>query len=171
MPESGVSESPPPSGGEAKREKAAYRVAVHVLVRAGEAILLLQRANTGYADGMWTTPAGHVEFGETCREAASRELREEVGLEVPPSAIKLLLVQHKQDPVDGQERMDLFFEIVHVQGTPKNNEPDKCSGIGWFTPGDELKLVGYVRNAIDSILKGEVYAEYGWGTCVSTCGD
>jgi len=35
----------------------------------------------------WTIPAGHWEHGETAREAAARELREETGLEVEPNRL------------------------------------------------------------------------------------
>lgn len=51
-----------------------------VLVARGE-ILLVERGRPPQ-QGLWAVPGGKVEFGETMREAASREATEETGLEV-----------------------------------------------------------------------------------------
>lgn len=49
-----------------------------------EGRLLVARHADG---GRWGTPGGAIEFGETPAEAAVREAREELGLEVRPEAI------------------------------------------------------------------------------------
>jgi mutator protein MutT len=52
------------------------------------AILLTRRAAGLRAHaGQWALPGGRIDAGESAEEAALRELREEVGLELPPSAI------------------------------------------------------------------------------------
>lgn len=51
-----------------------------VIVFDGE-VLLIER-NHPPCEGMWVLPGGHVEQGETAREACLRETREEVGLAV-----------------------------------------------------------------------------------------
>jgi 8-oxo-dGTP pyrophosphatase MutT (NUDIX family) len=37
---------------------------VHAMIVVGEAVLLLRRAGTGRADGLWAPPGGHLEAGE-----------------------------------------------------------------------------------------------------------
>jgi len=49
--------------------------AAYVVLRRGDEVLMLLRANTGYMDGFWAVPAGHVEKGESVVEAAVREVR------------------------------------------------------------------------------------------------
>ncbi len=47
----------------------------------GDRVLLIRRAKAPNA-GKWSLPGGHQELGETVRETAAREVREETGLEV-----------------------------------------------------------------------------------------
>jgi NAD+ diphosphatase len=54
--------------------------AVIVQVTRGEEILLARGLN--FADGMYSTPAGFVEPGETLEEAVAREINEELGISV-----------------------------------------------------------------------------------------
>lgn len=43
-------------------------------------ILLVQRAPGATKPGLWSIPAGYVDYGEDVRQAAARELEEETGL-------------------------------------------------------------------------------------------
>jgi 8-oxo-dGTP diphosphatase len=54
---------------------------VGVVVRKGDAVLLIQRGNPPRR-GDWALPGGAVELGETLREAARREVHEECGIEI-----------------------------------------------------------------------------------------
>ncbi|MFQ5495788.1 MAG: NUDIX domain-containing protein [Phycisphaerae bacterium] len=69
-----------------RREEVRRRVrrgAIGVLSRDG-AYLMIRRAAGVAKAGLWCFPGGHVERGETPREAVRRELAEELGLVVEP---------------------------------------------------------------------------------------
>jgi len=58
-----------------------HKIAAGVLVeRAGQVLLVRRRMNP--RRGLWTFPAGFVDFDESPAQAAARECREETGLEV-----------------------------------------------------------------------------------------
>lgn len=54
-----------------------------ILIKEGS-ILLLKRANTGFMDGYYSLPAGHLDGDETAREGGSREIKEEIGIDINP---------------------------------------------------------------------------------------
>lgn len=55
------------------------RVGVSIACWRGDEVLLVERGRPPL-DGLWSLPGGHVEPGETVREAALRELAEETGV-------------------------------------------------------------------------------------------
>jgi bifunctional NMN adenylyltransferase/nudix hydrolase len=62
-------------------------VATDAMVLAQEQVLLVERAGS-LSKGAWALPGGYVELKETLLEAALRELREETGLQLRPTALK-----------------------------------------------------------------------------------
>jgi ADP-ribose pyrophosphatase YjhB (NUDIX family) len=58
------------------------RLAVYVLVRRGNDVLLTRISRLGAHPGAWTLPGGGLEHGESPRDAAARETREECGVDV-----------------------------------------------------------------------------------------
>ena len=133
---------------------------VHLLLVDGGRVLLLQRFNTGYADGQYSVVAGHADGGETLREAMCREAAEEAGLVLRPDDLDLAHVIHRRS--DG-ERLSVFFRARRWQGEPVNREPHKCSHLGWFRL-DALPqpMVPYVQHGMVQALAGVPYSEFGW---------
>jgi 8-oxo-dGTP diphosphatase len=59
-----------------------FIVAVSTLLIKDKKIFLLRRYNTGWEDGKYNLPGGHLNGNETAREAAAREVLEETGVKV-----------------------------------------------------------------------------------------
>ncbi|MEV5837641.1 NUDIX domain-containing protein [Nocardia sp. NPDC052112] len=57
---------------------------VHLLLRRGSEVLFGQRRNTGFEDGAWHLPSGHLEADESVVDALIREAREEIGVAIAP---------------------------------------------------------------------------------------
>jgi 8-oxo-dGTP diphosphatase len=126
-----------------------------VLRREPDEILLQLRRNTGFRDGFWATAAaGHVEKGESVLEAAVREAREELGVEIAPAHLQPLTAMHRTegtgDPID--ERVDFFFTCRRWTGTPRLLESAKAADLGWF-PLDALPdpVVPHERTVFEAL--------------------
>ncbi len=131
-----------------------------VLIKDGK-IFLARRCNTGFHDGEYSFPAGHLEGNETLAQAAAREGQEEVGVIAAREDLRLVHVNSRNSH-DG-ERVGFFFQAVKWEGEPKIMEPDKCDGIGWF-PLDSLpgNTIDYIKGVIADIRNGKAYSEFGW---------
>lgn len=136
--------------------------AVHVIFEHDGMILLHRRSNTGFCDGLFDIPSGHIEQGETPRIAAVREVLEEIGVEITINDLEFVHVASRMG-ID-RERIDFYFKASRWTGTPFNAEPDKCTEIRWFA-NDALPedMVPHVRETLTIISQGMgAYSEQNW---------
>lgn len=96
-------------------------------------VLLQRRSGTGYMDDHWALLAGHVDPGETAHEAATREVREEAGVEVAESELLPLTTLHRFERVGPpvEQRVDFFFLARTWAGEPEVREPELCAEMRW----------------------------------------
>jgi 8-oxo-dGTP pyrophosphatase MutT (NUDIX family) len=136
------------------------RVAVHLFLNCDRNVLLLRRANTGYEDGNYSVPAGHLDGGEEVVAAAIREAHEEIGIVLAPSAASIVGVMHRRSDV---ESIDFFLVASTWTGEIINAEPHKCDELAWY-PLDALpaNTIPYVRRALDNYRRGIWFDSYGW---------
>src|SRR5262249_39003752 len=122
---------------------------VHLLLRRGNEVLFGQRQNTGFEDGAWHLPSGHLEAGESVIDALIREAEEEIGVTIAPKDVHFGHIMHNSS---SGGRMAFFFTVRTWHGEPTNLEPDKCSGLEWFTT-DALPdhMIDYCRVAMRHI--------------------
>jgi 8-oxo-dGTP diphosphatase len=143
-----------------QREPFSVVADAHLLLLRGQAILLGRRTNTGFADGCYHPPAGHLEPGESIVAAVIREADEEIGILIDERDVKLAHVMHNAS--DGG-RVAFFFAVRRWHGEIVNREPDKCSDLRWF-PTDELpdRMSGCARAAIGHYLQDRPFSLHGW---------
>lgn len=137
-----------------------FPVTVHLFFLRRDQILLSRRYNTGYRDGEYSVPAGHLDGGETVVAAALREAREEVGIQLRVEDLIFSSVMHR---LEDDERVDFFLRVTSWSGEPFNNEPDKCDDVRWVDLRSlPENMVPYVRRAIHNHLEGVTFDEFGW---------
>lgn len=123
-------------------------------------VFLLKRANTGWEDGKYVIPSGHVESNESPRQAGVRELREEAGIAVDVEDLEFChVVFNKSNDGSGTERVSTFFAVRSFSGTPRINEPEKASECGWFDMHNLPEMASTNFHAFDAISRGEIYSE------------
>ena len=137
-----------------------FVVAVHLFFLRDDRVLLLRRFNTGWGDGNYSVPAGHVDAGETVTQAAVREAYEEIGVSLEPRAVEVVHVMHRKSD---DERIDFFLLVRSWAGEIVNREPDKCDDLAWYPvtslPGN---MIPYVRQALRNYQNGMLFSEFGW---------
>jgi 8-oxo-dGTP diphosphatase len=138
---------------------------VYVLLRRGDGrILLLERANTGYADGQLCPPSGHLEQDESVIDGAIREAGEEVGVAIDPSDLAFVHVVHYRAP-GSEGRIGFFFLTEKWAGAPWNREPGKCARLVWCDPAQPPSAaVPCTAAALRQIAQGQSFSLDGWPT-------
>lgn len=135
-------------------------VAVHLFLLKGNEVLLLRRYNTGYEDGKYSVPAGHMDGNEEVKHAAIREAREECGIDLAEEDVQVAGVMHRRS---SDERIDFFLVASNWSGEITNTEPDKCDELIWV---DMQRLpenmIPYVRQAITNYRDGKWFDSFGW---------
>jgi len=137
-----------------------FPVAVHLFFLRNESVLLLRRVNTGWEDGKYSVPAGHVETGESVIEAAVRESHEEVGICLKTLDLEVVHVMHRKAE---EERIDFFLVVKSWTGEITNKEPHKCDDLSWH-PLASLpdNVIPYVRQGLTNYKNGILFTEFGW---------
>ena len=141
-----------------------HPVDVFLVLHDGSSVLLALRQNTGYHDGLWNLPSGKLEHGEDALTGVIREAREEVGVLLSPTSLRLAATVHHR--ASTHTRLGLVFAAPFspaTHGSPVNAEPHKCGGIGWF-PAAELPaaMSGYSADCIRAYRDGSSFLLSGW---------
>lgn len=130
-----------------------FDVIAHTFVFDEGRLLLLRRANTGFLDGYYTLPGGHVEAGEKVTTAAVREVTEESGIEVL-EAVPVAVM-----PYGGG--VNFLFEAKRWRGTAVIGEPDRCDDLRWVSPHRlPNKTAPYLRKALDLRRTGTWFHQF-----------
>lgn len=141
-----------------KKERFKITPSVYLVLIKNNKILLLRRYNTGYFDGSYSFPAGHINGGETLKQGMVREAKEEINIELNSNDLNLIYVMNRK--VLGDERVDFFFSANNYAGELKNMETNKCDDLDWFSINNlPENLIPYIKQAIESIISGKFYDE------------
>lgn len=136
-------------------------VAVHLLLIKDNKILLSRRYKTGFEDGNYSLVAGHVECGETIKQAMIREAKEEANIVLDSKNLKSVQVMYRKTNIE--ERIDYFLVAEQWTGNLRNNEPNKCDDLRWFNFYEiPSNIVAYIKYALEKYLDGDVFTEFGW---------
>ncbi len=102
-------------------------------------ILLIQDSK-----GRWTIPKGHIEEGESPREAAEREIREETGLQKMTVLDWLGKINFRYRRNNSLVLMTTEIFLIRALGNTEGVQPEKwMNGLAWMSTQDALDKIEY----------------------------
>ena len=112
-----------------------FDVAAGILCDARGRVLIAERLGDGPFHGMWEFPGGKIAPGESAERALSRELAEELGIEVTESSSFMNLRHHYDDRIVSIE----FFIVSRWNSEPVGREGQELRWVpSEFLDADEL---------------------------------
>ena len=119
-------------------------------------VLLALRKNTGYGDGEYELPGGHVEEGEDLMHAMVREAMEELLIVMKEENLKIVHILHHYNG----NRVNFVLTTDKYEGVPSIGEPDKCEKLEWFNINQlPSNTAMKVKKSIEEINTGIFYSK------------
>ena len=138
-------------------------IASYVILEQDGKIAFVLRSGTEWMNDYYDMPSGKVEKDEAFTAAAIREGKEEVGVTLKSEYLKPVLTVHRKADGHAPYWVDMYFKAEQWDGEPFNAEPDVHSELTWFDPKQlPENVIPSVAFALEQILAGKTYAEYGW---------
>ena len=129
-----------------------------LLIREGRILLLKQTKPNG---GKYTLIGGTVEEFELVKESLVREVKEEAGIDIKKSQLRLVHTLYKKKRLGG--RIVLYFECQHFTGKPKNMEPKKFKSVSWHDLGElPSPMSPTVKHVLKKYNEDVPYSEIDW---------
>lgn len=98
-------------------------------IRNGGRVLLQLRTGGLFGEGLWNGPGGHVEDGESPKQAAVREVREETGLTVRDLLYHGILTYYFGEAAEPAYLVHIFSTDC-FEGDPR---PSREGQLEWFS--------------------------------------
>lgn len=124
-----------------------------VLTRNDEVLLTQRAADAKWGANLWHLPGGMVEEGESTADAAVRETREEIDVDVSPDDM-MFQAAVTYDQANGDKHDLIYFSTSTWSGEPRIAEPDKCQAMQWRKLSDlPENLTSHARAVLSDISK------------------
>jgi len=132
-----------------------HKVVVGALVREGRVLLVHRRPDKRAYPDLWDLPGGVMEFGESELGALTRELHEELGVQISTGSASHLC-RLTAGPAVKPALLSAWL-VRAWQGTPANVAPEEHDDIGWFDL-EELPPLAHelVRTALVDAMRSQL---------------
>ena len=119
-------------------------------------VLLSLRKNTGYRDGEYELPGGHVDKGEDLIHAMVREAKEELLIDIKEEDLKIVHILHNYTG----DRINFILTANTFEGVPSIGEPEQCEKLEWFDINNlPENIMEKIKKSIEEINSNIFYSK------------
>ena len=104
------------------------QVGTATIITRDDKVLLMKRKGP-HGQGTWSTPGGHLDFGETLEGCAARETKEEVGLDV--FDVRFRTITNDIFETEGKHYITIWMD-ARSTGEPYLAADEEAEEIGWY---------------------------------------
>jgi len=123
-------------------EKIPYVGVGCIVVRNGNLLLVRNQR------GLWSTPGGHLDFGESPDICAARETLEETGISV--TNVEFVAITNDLLADVGKHYVTVWMRGDADAGFTQIGDPAEIDRLGWFSPDDlSSPLHTYFQNLLE----------------------
>ena len=143
-----------------KNERYKMPVTVQVMLfNKNNEVLLLKRHSTGFNDGLYGFVGGHVEKNEQIVDAAIREVKEEIGVDINRENLYFKSVLNRKISKN-IAYVDFVFMTKKWKGSINNMEPEKCSELVWADLNNlPSQIMDFEKYLIEN---NDLFFSWGW---------
>ncbi|NBJ90516.1 NUDIX domain-containing protein [Acutalibacter sp. 1XD8-36] len=118
-----------------------FTLGVHAYIYDGNGRFLLQKRSESrkFRPGQWEITMGHATAGETAAECLVREIREELGVQLPGDDI---IKAYRWIETESHSFTDVFFVRADLDDSALTMQTAEVSGLQWVSKAEMLELVG-----------------------------
>lgn len=131
-------------------------IGVAVVVIKDNKILIGKDTRKG--DAVYGVPGGHWENGETLKECATREAKEESGVE--SNNVQLISVYDFYRDDKEKSYVTIGMKANYISGEPRDLKEEGRLEWNWYVPEEALKLKLFPADKIliERFLSGEIFS-------------
>lgn len=127
------------------------RLGVGIIIARGDEILLVRRQGA-HGSGTWSTPGGHLDFGETPEQCAVREAWEETGVEI--GGVRFRALTNDWFALERKHYITIWMEAEYRGGEATVKATREMSSVGWF---QWSRLPAPLFLPLSNLLSGRCY--------------
>lgn len=130
-----------------------------ILLKDGQ--ILMELRKNKFDAGNYSLVGGCMESGETVKQAAIREVKEEVNLDVKEEDLQIVSTLHRLcPPPDNWQSIEFVMVADRFSGSADLMENDVCGDLRWF-PLNQLpqNISAYAKQAIDNYINKVEFSE------------
>jgi 8-oxo-dGTP diphosphatase len=106
------------------------QVGIGVIITKDDQVLLIKSSNV-YKDETWSTPGGHLEYGEHSEQSAIRIAKEQLGVII--TDITFLAITNDIFEAPEMHFVTIWMVGRYVSGTPGIHATHEMSALDWFS--------------------------------------